>query len=475
MTTLKNKILIKLIFIISILMIVSLSLFGKYKHEDFYKTVDLSKCKSAREMRETLENCHSVGSSFNIFNLRHLALAFTISDYVDYYYYKIGAYKYLINYYNTGDEYTKELMKDIYDVCSNFTLSGVISFKENKEYKSYEFAALLFNNSKEYTIDNYMSIINFGYRTNVLSREYLLNYLRDDNNFFLEGTHYYLRIFPITIEYKGKTIPKVTDSLTEFYYNFYGTKFKVEKIIIKENDTWTDIYNKYGDTGITRGSDYNLVREIKNYKINTSNYYERLNDITNTFNDEDNTIFTNFYVYYSNSINYIMETDRYYTEIYNINNYYGNYYNQFYYRETDENYSYQLSNLESKIKENVNSINEIEINISRLRGEISGIKYNLEETENELKKLDKNSAFASSLAASVSSYKSAIKNYEERIKEYKKEIETILKDIEKLEAEFEKAKKEALKKWLEYKLQNERTEYLTIPKEFIGKYFYKVS
>ena len=62
-----------------------------------------------------------------------------------------------------------------------------------------------------------------------------------------------------------------------------------------------------------------------------------------------------------------------------------------------------------------------------------------------------------------------------KIKEYKKEIETILKDIEKLEAEFEKAKKEALKKWLEYKLQNERTEYLTIPKEFIGKYFYKVS
>ena len=68
-----------------------------------------------------------------------------------------------------------------------------------------------------------------------------------------------------------------------------------------------------------------------------------------------------------------------------------------------------------------------------------------------------------------------INNLEERIKEYKKEIETILKDIEKLEAEFEKAKKEALKKWLEYKLQNERTEYLTIPKEFIGKYFYKVS
>lgn len=470
----------KIIFIFILFNIISLNLFGKYKHEDFYKTVDLSKCKSAGEMRETLENCHSVGSSFNIFNLRHLQLAFTISDYIDYYYYTIGAYKYLIDYYNSGDEYTKELMKDIYDVCSNFKLSGVTSYKENKKYTSYEFAALLFNNSKEYTIDDYMSIINFGYKTNVLSREYFLNYLRDEDNFFLEGTHYYLRIFPITIEYKGKTIPKVTDSLTEFYYNFYGTKFKVEKIIIKENDTWTDIYNKYGDTGITRGSDYNLVREIENYKSNTSNYYESLNDITNTFNDENNTIFTNFYVYYSNSINYIMETDRYYIQIYNINDYYRDYYTQigFGYRistEEDENYSYKFSNLESEIKENVNSINDLEINISRLRGEISGIKYNLEETENELKKINKNSAFASSLASSISAYKSAIKNYEERIKEYKKEIETILKDIEKLEAEFEKAKKEALKKWLEYKLQNERTEYLTIPKEFIGKYFYKVS
>lgn len=315
MQTLKNKILIKLIFIISILMIVSLSLFGKYKHEDFYKTVDLSKCKSAGEMCETLENCHSVGSSFNIFNLRHLQLAFTISDYIDYYYYTIGAYKYLIDYYNSGDEYTKELMKDIYNVCSNFKLYGVTSYKENKKYTSYEFAALLFNNSKEYTIDDYMSIINFGYKTNVLSREYLLNYLRDDNNFFLEGTHYYLRIFPITIEYKGKTIPKVTDSLTEFYYNFYGTKFKVEKIIIKENDTWTDIYNKYGDTGITKSSDYRLVSEIENYKSKTSDYYERLNDITNTFNDENNTIFTNFYVYYSNSINYIMEKQILYRDI----------------------------------------------------------------------------------------------------------------------------------------------------------------
>ena len=287
----------KIIFIFILFNIISLNLFGKYKHEDFYKTVDLSKCKSAGEMRETLENCHSVGSSFNIFNLRHLALAFTISDYVDYYYYKIGAYKYLIDYYNSGDEYTKELMKDIYDVCSNFKLSGVTSFKENKEYKSYQFAALLFNNSKEYTIDDYMSIINFGYRTNILSREYLLNYLRDNNNFFLEGTHYYLRIFPITIEYKGKTIPKVTDSLTEFYYNFYGTKFKVEKIIIKENDTWTDIYNKYGDTGITRGSDYRLVSEIENYKSKTSDYYERLNDITNTFNDNYKNKLTNFSVY----------------------------------------------------------------------------------------------------------------------------------------------------------------------------------
>ena len=130
MTTLKNKILIKLIFIISILMIVSLSLFGKYKHEDFYKTVDLSKCKSAREMRETLENCHSVGSSFNIFNLRHLALAFTISDYVDYYYYKIGAYKYLINYYNNiatlsktfCDKLSKYVMVVLMSRCPNTAL-----------------------------------------------------------------------------------------------------------------------------------------------------------------------------------------------------------------------------------------------------------------------------------------------------------------------------------------------------------------
>ena len=468
----------KIIFIFILFNIISLNLFGKYKYEDFYKTVDLSKCKSAGGMLETLENCHNVGAAINS-GTSLWGLVVEISHFVDYYYYMIGAYKYLINYYNMGDEYTKELMKDIYNVCSNFKLYDVTSFKENKEYKSYQFAALLFNNSKEYTIDDYMSIINFGYRTNVLSREYLLNYLRDEDNFFLEGTHYYLRIFPITIEYKGKTIPKVTDSLTEFYYNFYGTKFKVEKIIIKENDTWTDIYNKYGDTRITRGSDYRLVSEIENYKSNTSNYYERLNDITNTFNDENNTIFTNFYVYYSNSINYIME-NRYYTEIYNINDYYRDYYTQigFGYRistEEDENYSYKFSNLESEIKENVNSINDLEINISRLRGEISGIKYNLEETENELKKINKNSAFASSLASSISAYKSAIKNYEERIKEYKKEIETILKDIEKLEAEFEKAKKEALKKWLEYKLQNERTEYLTIPKEFIGEYFYKVS
>ena len=231
----------KIIFIFILFNIISLNLFGKYKYEDFYKTVDLSKCKSAGGMLETLENCHNVGAAINS-GTSLWGLVVEISHFVDYYYYMIGAYKYLINYYNMGDEYT---------------------------------AALLFNNSKEYTIDDYMSIINFGYRTNVLSREYLLNYLRDEDNFFLEGTHYYLRIFPITIEYKGKTIPKVTDSLTEFYYNFYGTKFKVEKIIIKENDTWTDIYNKYGDTGITRGSDYRLVSEIENYKSNTSNYYDQ--------------------------------------------------------------------------------------------------------------------------------------------------------------------------------------------------------
>ena len=89
----------------------------------------------------------------------------------------------------------------------------------------------------------------------------------------------------------------------------------------------------------------------------------------------------------------------------------------------DENYYYQLSNLESKIKENVNSIKK------------------------ELQYYYKD----------------------------KKLIEEILKDIKKLESEFEKAKKEALKKWLEYKCKNEKTRYLTIPKEFIGEYFYKVS
>ncbi|WP_288679838.1 hypothetical protein [uncultured Brachyspira sp.] len=425
----------KIIFIFILFNIISLNLFGKYKHEDFYKTVDLSKCKSAGEMRETLENCHSVGSSFNIFNLRHLALAFTISDYVDYYYYKIGAYKYLIDYYNSGDEYTKELMKDIYDVCSNFKLSGVTSFKENKEYKSYQFAALLFNNSKEYTIDDYMSIINFGYRTNILSREYLLNYLRDNNNFFLEGTHYYLRIFPITIEYKGKTIPKVTDSLTEFYYNFYGTKFKVEKIIIKENDTWTDIYNKYGDTGITRGSDYRLVSEIENYKSKTSDYYERLNDITNTFNDNYKNKLTNFSVY----MDIIKTKDNCYE-----------YYDQFdwiqnikYNLGEIENVNYYpIVNLESKIRENIDYIIKI-----------------YENKKNEYPKMlvdDWN------LQVYCQVY-------------YNKEIEKILKDIENSEIEFEKVKKEALKKWLEYAFRNERTRYLTIPKEFIGEYFYKVS
>lgn len=425
----------KIIFIFILFNIISLNLFGKYKHEDFYKTVDLSKCKSAGEMRETLENCHSVGSSFNIFNLRHLALAFTISDYVDYYYYKIGAYKYLIDYYNSGDEYTKELMKDIYDVCSNFKLSRVTSFKENKEYKSYQFAALLFNNSKEYTIDDYMSIINFGYRTNILSREYLLNYLRDNNNFFLEGTHYYLRIFPITIEYKGKTIPKVTDSLTEFYYNFYGTKFKVEKIIIKENDTWTDIYNKYGDTGITRGSDYRLVSEIENYKSKTSDYYERLNDITNTFNDNYKNKLTNFSVY----MDIIKTKDNCYE-----------YYDQFdwiqnikYNLGEIENVNYYpIVNLESKIRENIDYIIKI-----------------YENKKNEYPKMlvdDWN------LQVYCQVY-------------YNKEIEKILKDIENSEIEFEKVKKEALKKWLEYAFRNERTRYLTIPKEFIGEYFYKVS
>lgn len=408
----------KIIFIFILFNIISLNLFGKYKHEDFYKTVDLSKCKNASEMLKTLEICHSVGMAMN--NGTYLwRLVVEISHYVDYYYYMIGAYKYLIDYYNTGDEYTKELMQDIYKVCSNFKLSGVSSYKEKKEYKSYEFAALLFNDSKEYTIDDYMDILNFGYRTNILSREYLLNYLRDEDNFFLEGKHYYLGIFPITIEYNGKTIPKVTESLTEFYYDFYGTKFKVEKITIKENDTWVNIYNKYGDTKITKGSDYRLVSKIKDYKANTSNYYERLNDITNTFNDKNNIIFTNFNVYMD-----IMKTkEEYYSE------YYDDYCRQFNWGQDitndleDENYYYQLSNLESKIKENVNSIKK------------------------ELQYYYKD----------------------------KKLIEEILKDIKKLESEFEKAKKEALKKWLEYKCKNEKTRYLTIPKEFIGEYFYKVS
>lgn len=471
----------RIIFIIILFSVISLNLFGKYKYEDFYKTVDLSECKNAREMLYTLENCHNIGEAINSRTTLWTLVA-KIEQYVDYYYYTIGAYKYLINYYNTGDEYTKELMQDIYKVCSNFKLSGITSYKENKKYTSYEFAALLFNDSKEYTVDDYMDILNFGYKTNILSREYLLNYLRDRDNFFLEGTHYYLGIFPITIEYKGKTIPKVTDSLTEFYYDFYGTKFKVEKITIKENDTWVDIYNKYGDMGITRGADYKLVSEIESYKSKTSNYYERLNDITNTFNNENNTIFTNFHVYYSNSINYIMENRNYYTEIYQIDNYYKDYYKQFDFMQNnalreieDGNYYNQLLNLGSKIKKNVNSINDLEINISRLKGEILSIKYNLDETENEIKEMDKDSSFARILANSISNYKLAIKNYEERIKEYKKEIEETLKDIKNLEVEFEKLKKEFLKKWLEYSFKNERIQYLTIPEEFIGEYFYKVS
>lgn len=456
----------KIIFIFILFNIISLNLFGKYKHEDFYKTVDLSKCKSAGEMCETLENCHSVGSSFNIFNLRHLQLAFTISDYIDYYYYTIGAYKYLIDYYNSGDEYTKELMKDIYDVCSNFKLSGVISFKEKKEYKSYQFAALLFNNSKEYTIDDYMSIINFGYKTNVLSREYLLNYLRDDNNFFLEGTHYYLRIFPITIEYKGKTIPKVTDSLTEFYYNFYGTKFKVEKIIIKENDTWTDIYNKYGDTGITKSSDYRLVSEIENYKSKTSDYYERLNNITNYFNDNYKNKLTNFSVYMD-----IIKTKD------NCHEYYDQFdwiQNIKYGLEEIENGNYykQLENLESKIRENINSIKELQYNIRQLEScnEDNKKSIDLEMYNIRTGRINKHDGYYY-----IKVYKSAIETNKTNISENEKEIEKRLKDIENLEAEFEKSKKEPLKKWLEYEVKNERIEYLTIPEEFIGEYFYKVS
>lgn len=451
----------KIIFIIILFSIISLNLFGKYKYEDFYKTVDLSKCKNTLEMLYILENYHNLGRAMNSTPLYKLTVK--ISDYIDYYYYRIGAYKYLINYYKTGDEYTKELMQDIYKVCSNFRISGVTSYKENKGYTSYEFAALLFNNSKEYTVDDYMDILNFGYGENILNREYLLNYLRDRYNFFLEGTHYYLNIFPITIEYKGKTIPKVTDSLTEFYYNFYGTKFKVEKIIIKENDTWVDIYNKYGDTGIIEGSDYKLVGEIESYKSKTSNYYERLNDITNYFNDKNNIIFTNFNFYMTN---------QYYEK------YYHEYYDQFDVVQDmkieDGNYYEQLENLESKIKEiksrigkNISSIKELQYDNNKRRGYIEYDKSQIEIYKN---KEDEHSKMA------VDDWNFAIASSEEIIIKNEKEIEKILKDIKNLEVEFEKLleklKKEALKKWLEYKFQNERIEYLTIPEEFIGKYFY---
>lgn len=449
----------KIIFIAILFNIISLNLFGKYKYEDFYKTVNLSKCKSAREMLYTLENCHNVGNTLN--SLSAIQLVFKISDYVDYDYYTIGAYKYLINYYNTGDEYTKELMQDIYEVCSNFRISGINSYKENKKYTSYEFAALLFNDSKEYTVDDYMDILNFGYKTNILSREYLLNYLRDRDNFFLEGTHYYLGIFPITIEYNGKTIPKVTDSLTEFYYDFYGTKFKVEKITIKENYTWVDIYNKYGDMGITRGSDYKLVSEIENYKSKTSNYYERLNDITNTFNNENITIFTNFYTYMN-----IVETNGHDREFYG-------YYKQFDFVQyndlieiEDGNYYKQLENLESKIRENINSIKELQYKNGNMKGDIEYYKSQIGIYKN---KEDWNSK------RTVDSFNSIISSNEERIKRNEKEIEETLKYIKNLEVEFEKLKKEFLKKWLEYKVKNERIKYLTIPEEFIDEYFYKVS
>ena len=205
----------KIIFIFILFNIISLNLFGKYKYEDFYKTVDLSKCKSAGGMLETLENCHNVGAAINS-GTSLWGLVVEISHFVDYYYYMIGAYKYLINYYNMGDEYTKELMKDIYNVCSNFKLSGVSSYKEKKEYTSYEFAALLFNNSKEYTIDDYMSIINFGYRTNVLSREYLLRFIYMQTNKLL--------IDFIDKESEGMNI-KVEDKkfMADFYkYGFVG-------------------------------------------------------------------------------------------------------------------------------------------------------------------------------------------------------------------------------------------------------------
>ena len=106
------KLIKKLIFIFSLLIIVSLNLFGKYKYEDSYKKVDLSKCKDANEMLYTLEICHNVGAARNS-GAYLWRLVVEIQQYVDYYYYMIGAYKYLIDYYNAGDEYTKEL-KDRY-------------------------------------------------------------------------------------------------------------------------------------------------------------------------------------------------------------------------------------------------------------------------------------------------------------------------------------------------------------------------
>lgn len=457
----------KIMFIFLILIIISLNLFGKYKYEDYYKTIDLSKCKSAYDMVFILKNHHNLGYAMSnpyAAGILIIAKKISISDWIDYYYYMIGAYKYLINYYNTADEYTKELMQDIHKVCSNFSIRGISSSenKENKAYESYEFAALLFNDSKEYKIDDYMDILNFGYGKNLLSRECILNYLRDNNNFFLEDTKYYLGIFPITIEYKGKTIPKVTGSITEFQYNFYGTKFNVEKITIKKDETWTDIYNKYGDMELVKCSDYGLAKEIKSYKTKTSNYYERLNDITNTFNNENSIIFTNFETYIKISEN----TDDYYTD---------DYYYQFYWinelKIENEDY-YQFSNIAREIEKNINTIVSLRYDIKQLKWESENYKKAIDVEMSYIKAgyLNKKTHYAN-----IKNYKSVIEINKTNIAENEKQIEEILKYIKDLEIKAEKIKKEFLKKWLECKFQNERTEYLTIPEEYIGEYFYKIS
>lgn len=228
----------------------------------------------------------------------------------------------------------------------------------------------------------------------------------------------------------------------------------------------TDIYNKYGDTGITKSSDYRLVSEIENYKSKTSDYYERLNNITNYFNDNYKNKLTNFSVYmdiiktkdncheYYDQIDWIQNIKYGLEEIEN-----GNYYKQ-------------LENLESKIRENINSIKELQYNIRQLESWNEDNKKSIDFEMDNIRtgRINKHDGYYY-----IEVYKSAIETNKTNISENEKEIEKRLKDIENLETEFEKSKKEPLKKWLEYEVKNERIEYLTIPEEFIGEYFYKVS